>query len=118
MKRKRARGQTAACSAPAREPPKLHLRQAEDLPEEKRIYRYWVELPDLRDGSGRDLALAVITWTHIRRKKGEPQRPIEQVLRLQDYSAVIEATDIDDLAAQLRERYPYLSLTAATRLPK
>ena len=81
-------------------------KKAGDLPKDGRIYRYWVELRDLRDGSGRDLPLAVITCIHIPRKNGEPQRPNKQVLRLQDDSTVIEARNIDDLATQLRERYP------------
>jgi hypothetical protein len=43
---------------------------------------------------------------HIPRKRNEPQRPREEILRLQDGSAILEAISFDDLAAQLREKYP------------
>jgi hypothetical protein len=77
-----------------------------DLPESKRIYRFWVELRDLRDGSTRDLPLSAVRRIHLLRKKGEQQQPNQQVLRLQDDSVVLEGRDIDDIAAQLRQRYP------------
>ena len=77
-----------------------------DLPESKRIYRYWVEICDRRDGSVRALPLAAIQRIHLTAKKSEARLPDEQVLQLQDESAVIEAKDIDDLAAQLRAKYP------------
>lgn len=77
-----------------------------DPPENKRIYRYWVELRDRRDGSVRVLPLGAIQRIHLAARKGEPQLPDEQVLRLQDGDEFIEAKDIDDLAAQLRAKYP------------
>jgi hypothetical protein len=77
-----------------------------DLPESKRIYRYWVELRDRRDRSVRVLPLGAIQRIHLAGGKGEPQLPDEQVLQLQDGAEFIEANDIDDLAAQLRKRYP------------
>ncbi len=77
-----------------------------DLPESKRIYRYWVELRDRRDASVRELPLNALKRIHLPTKKGAPQLPDELVLQLQDGAEVIEARDIDDLAAQLRARYP------------
>lgn len=77
-----------------------------DLPESKRIYRYWVGLRDLRDGSTRDLPLSAVRRIHLPTKKGVQQEPDQQVLRLQDDSVVLEGSDIDDIAAQLRQRYP------------
>jgi len=76
------------------------------LPESTHIFRYWVELRDRRDGSARTLPLGAIQRIHLTAKKNETRLPDEQVLQLQDESAVIEAKGIDDLAAQLRERYP------------
>lgn len=70
------------------------------------VYRYWVELRDRRDGSGRDLPLHGVIVIRLPTKKGETRLPDEHVLRLQDHSAVIEAKSIDDLAAQLRQKYP------------
>ena len=77
-----------------------------DLPERKRVYRYWVELRDRRDGSVRELPLNALKRIHLPTKKGAPQLPDELVLQLQDGAEIIEARDIDDLAAQLRARYP------------
>ena len=75
-------------------------------PESKHIYRYWVELRDRRDGSVRTLPLSAIQRIHLTATKNKTRLPDEQVLQLQDKSAVIEAKDIDDLAVQLRARYP------------
>ena len=77
-----------------------------DLLESKRIYRYWVELRDRRDGSVRELPLNALKRIHLPTKKGAPRLPDELVLQLQDGAEIIEARDIDDLAAQLRARYP------------
>ena len=77
-----------------------------DLPESQRIYRYWVELRDRRDGSVRVMTLGAIKRIHLAPGKGKAQRPDEQVLQVQDESTVIEAKDLEDLAAQMRERYP------------
>ena len=43
---------------------------------------------------------------HLPTKKGAPRLPDELVLQLQDGAEIIEARDVDDLAAQLRARYP------------
>lgn len=77
-----------------------------DVPPSKQLFRYWVELRDRREGSMRTLPLSVVTKIHIPRRKNDPQRPAEQVLRLQDESVVLEGKDIDDIAAQLRGKYP------------
>lgn len=84
----------------------MPTKRKKDLPESKRIYRYWVELRDLQDGSIRDLPLTAVKRIHLPRKKGDRQEPDQQVLRLQDDSGVLEGRDIDDIAAQLRQRYP------------
>lgn len=76
------------------------------LSERQRIYRYWVELRDRWDGSVRILALGAMQRIHLTAKKSEARLPDEHVLQLQDESGVIEAKDIDDLAAQLRAKYP------------
>lgn len=77
-----------------------------DTPESERLFRYWVELRDRRAGSVRTLPLSVMTRIHIPKRKNDPQRPAEKVLRLQDDSEILEGKDIDDIAAQLRRRYP------------
>jgi hypothetical protein len=77
-----------------------------DRPESQRRYRYWVEIRDLRDGAVRTLPLRVMRLVYLGGKSDDPPRPDEQRLQLQDDSAVIEAKDIDELAVQLRDKYP------------
>ncbi len=79
---------------------------SKELPENKRIFRYWVEVRDLTNGSVRNLPLTAVAKIHIPRSKKEGQRPTEEILQLKDGSATLEAKSLDDLAAQLRERYP------------
>ncbi len=74
--------------------------------EDEQIFRYWVEVRDLTNGSVLSLPLSAFARIHIPRKKNEAQRPREEILRLQDGSAILEATSLDDLAAQLRQKYP------------
>lgn len=76
------------------------------LPENRRIFRYWVEVREVTDGSVRNLPLTAIAKIHIPRRKKEAQRPTEEILQLKDGSATLEAKSLDDLAAQLRDRYP------------
>jgi hypothetical protein len=77
-----------------------------DRPESRHIYRYWVELRDRHNGSVRNLPLTALRLVHLSRKHGDPPQPDEQRLRLQDDTRAIEARDLDELAAQLRSRYP------------
>ena len=77
-----------------------------DRPESQRRYRYWVEIRDLRDGTVRNLPLSALRVVHLTRGRGQLQLPDEQRLQLQDDVTIIEAKDIDDLAAQLRSKYP------------
>ncbi len=84
----------------------MPTKRKKDLPESKRIYRHWVELRDLRDGSTRNLPLSAVTRIRLPRKKGDRQEPDQHVLQLQDNSVVLEGWDIDEIAAQLRQRHP------------
>jgi hypothetical protein len=74
--------------------------------EDEQIFRYRVEVRDLASGSVRNLPLSAVARIHIPRKKNEAQRPREEILRLQDGEALLEAISLDDLAAQLRQKYP------------
>ena len=77
-----------------------------DPQDSEEIFRYWVEVRDSTNGAVRSLPLTAVARIHIPRKKNEPQRPREEILRLQDGSAILEAISLDDLAAQLRQKYP------------
>jgi hypothetical protein len=77
-----------------------------ELPKGEQIFRYWVEVRDLTNGSVLNLPLSAVARIHIPRKKNEAQKPKEEILHLQDGSAILEAVSLDDLAAQLRQKYP------------
>lgn len=77
-----------------------------ELPDGEQIFRYWVEVRDLTNGSVLNLPLSAVARIHIPRKKNEAQKPKEEILHLQDGPAILEATGLDDLAAQLRQKYP------------
>ena len=72
----------------------------------KPIFRYWIQLLDLRNGSTRDLPLKVLTRIHLLTKRSAAQLPNEQILQLEDGAAILEAKNLDELAAQLRGKYP------------
>lgn len=83
-------------------------RRTNDKPctDPEQIFRYRVELRDLQSGSTRNLPLTAIARINIPRKRNEAQRPSEEILQLHDNSVIIEAMNLDDLAAQLRQKYP------------
>jgi hypothetical protein len=87
----------ARTSTSAKDKRSMHARQ---------VFRYWVELRDLENGSTRNLPLTAIAKIHIPRKRNEAQRPSEEILQLHDNSVIIEAKNLDELAAQLRQKYP------------
>lgn len=72
----------------------------------KPMYRHWLEIRDLKSNSIRTLPLTQMQRILLARKKGKPDRPPEQYLKLQDDSEIIEARDLDHLATQLRQKYP------------
>ena len=85
---------------------KTKEKSSADLPDHEQIFRYRVEVRDLSNGSVLNLPLSAVARIHIPRKKHEAQKPKEEILRLQDGSAILEAISLDDLAAQLRQKYP------------
>lgn len=87
-------------------PRKRKITGDDAVPEAQQIFRYWVELRDLREGSTRNLPLTAIARIHLPTKKNAPQLPSGQLLQLQDGPTTLEAKDLDELAAQLGQRYP------------
>ncbi len=77
-----------------------------EVPGGEQVFRYWVEVLELKNGLVRNLPLTAIAKIHIPRKKSEPQRPREEILQLTDGAETLEAKSLDDLAGQLRQRYP------------
>jgi hypothetical protein len=75
-------------------------------PDAEQIFRYWVEVRDLTSGSVNNLPLSAFARIHIPRKRKEAQKPREEILRVQDGSAILEAISLDDLATQLCQKYP------------
>ena len=70
------------------------------------VFRYWVEIRDLQAGTVRELPLKVMQRIHIPTKRNLVPRPSQQVLQVSDGETLLEATDLDDLAQQMRTRYP------------
>ena len=87
-------------------PRKSSARRKRRRSSSEQLFRTWVELRDLRDGSTRQLQLRVETSVHLRSLAGGPQQPDQQLLILEDGAHTIKASQSDDLFAQLRERYP------------
>jgi hypothetical protein len=75
------------------------------LPREH-IFKCWVEIRNLNDGATRTLPLSVLTVIALVPREREAQYPNKQVLRLKDDAVTLEAENLEDLANQLRERYP------------
>ena len=86
--------------------PRTGAKCDKELPGSEQIFRYWVEVLELKNGSVRNLPLGALAKIHIPRRKKEVQRPREDVLQLKDGSTTLEAKCLVDLAAQLRQRYP------------
>lgn len=61
------------------------MTQAKEASDDKKIFRYWVEIRDLKSGSVRKLPLTAVRLVFLKRgKKNEPLLPDREVLRLQD----------------------------------
>jgi hypothetical protein len=56
------------------------------LPESEEIFRYWVEVFELKNGSVQILPLKAVAKIYIPRRKNEPQRPTEEILQLKDHA--------------------------------
>jgi hypothetical protein len=85
---------------------KTTRKRGKELQDNEQIFRYWVEIRELVNGSVRIRPLSAVARIHIPRRRNEPQRPREDVLQLKDGSTTLEAKSLDDLVAQLRQRYP------------
>lgn len=77
-----------------------------EMPDNKRVHRYWVELHDRRDGSVRKLPLRAIRRVDLVTKKGVAQLPDEDVLQLEDGDRLLEVKSLEELRTRLRDRYP------------
>jgi hypothetical protein len=77
-----------------------------EAPDRNQVFRYWIEVREVSSGSVRALPLTAATRIHIPRKRSGKQRPSEEILELKDDAVTLEAKNLDDLARQLRERYP------------
>jgi hypothetical protein len=74
--------------------------------ESHQVFRCWVEVREQASGSVRHLPINGVTKIYIPRTKKEAQKPNEEILQLKDGTATLEAESIQDLAGQLRTRYP------------
>lgn len=82
------------------------MTQAKDS-SDKRIFRYWVEVRDLKSGSVHKLPLTAVRLVCLKRgKTHEPLLPDRELLRLQDGDESWEASDFEELRTRLRDQYP------------
>ena len=79
---------------------------ATEVPSERQIFRYWIEIRELNAGSTRELPLGEITIIHLPMKKNQPRMPDQHVLKLEDGSSKLEFESFDRLVADLRRMYP------------
>lgn len=86
--------------------PKKLPKSAKESQPIRQILRYWVEVRDQTSGSVRTLPLNTVAKIHIPKNKNDPQKPTEEVLRLTDGAATLEASTLEELGAHLREMYP------------
>lgn len=78
---------------------------SDDRPQDRRIFRYEVEVRDLASGEVRHLPVAAFRRIPLVYTHDDPP-PTRVVLRLTDDNEVIEATTFDAIVATLRDRYP------------
>lgn len=86
-----------------------------DARAEDQIFRYWVELRDLRDGTVRELPVTFVKRIFLGTKRRRRSKNVEPApadpapelrVRVRDDGREWDAADRDDLARQLREAYP------------
>lgn len=70
------------------------------------MFRYFVDLRNLRDGSTCAVPLRTVVKFQIPTRKNERPGPSEEVLQIQDGATILEAKTFDDLVTQLRHKYP------------
>lgn len=84
----------------------MPIKQNKELAQSEQIFRHWVDVRDLKTGVVRQLPLKTVVKICLAPKRAEPECPRQEVLQVADGSATIEAKDLGDLAAQLRQKYP------------
>jgi len=73
---------------------------------DKRIFRYWVEVRELASGSVRKLPLTAVKLVCLKTdKKNAPRPPDRELLRLQDGEETWEVETFDELRTRLRTKY-------------
>ena len=72
----------------------------------EQIFRYWVEVRSLQDGSILKLPMTEAMMVPLVSSKINPQPSSRRVLRLQDDTEILEADAFEELRVQLQRRYP------------
>jgi hypothetical protein len=70
------------------------------------LFCQWIDVRDLKEGSVRQLSVKTVVKICLARKSEERERPRLKVLQVVDGSETVKAKNLDDLAAQLRQKYP------------
>ncbi|MGH8251226.1 MAG: hypothetical protein ACREVI_11135 [Steroidobacteraceae bacterium] len=77
-----------------------------DLPESLQMFRYFVDLRNLRDGSTLTLRLRTMVKFYLPAKKSKAPRPREEFLQVEDGAVTLETKTFNELVTQLRNKYP------------
>ena len=70
------------------------------------LFRCWVEVLARNSGVVRILPVNGIVKIPLIATTGDPQRLSQEVLQLRDGAVILEARNLEDLATQIRRRYP------------
>jgi hypothetical protein len=71
----------------------------------ERIYQYWIEVRELKNGAIRILPLKAFRRISLA-KRCETPPATEEILRIEDGAATIEVKSFEELVAELRRKYP------------
>jgi hypothetical protein len=84
------------------------MKRKDDTPIEGQLFRYWVRLHDRHDHTTRELPITFVERIALvtKSKTNAQDPPLELRLRAQDIGRTWDASDVGDLARQLRDHYP------------
>jgi hypothetical protein len=77
-----------------------------DVPREKRLYRYWIEITQLSDGARRRLELKQMVHVPLVDPRERSDLKTNRTLLLEDGTQPIETDTFEEFRAQLRRKYP------------
>jgi hypothetical protein len=77
-----------------------------DCPEERRVYRYTVEVTEVQSRASRTIPLEAYQLIRLSRKDGAAGEPPVEIVRFRDGDFLLEARSFEELRDRLRAHYP------------